>query len=246
MVPHDVNWYRIRPIIMPLLYIVVIDVLIYSFSLKWLSHPVHTENCSSLTSTNSILSVNPPLHSSGPTVSIYNCPPYTAIIVYHFWLPSKSVHSHTEGGASHSFILVFPEINKVPVSWRCIIDVSWTVIHVWQYFVGLMDQSLYATWSSQLEFTQGSFKTYTLFTPLSLLSVLCLCLNIYLFYNSQVKDVLVLAEETEAAEGWRHSALSPPPYSITPSLLSAALTLFLLKPEVTWKLSKTSSQIWVI
>lgn len=63
-----------------------------------------------------VLSVNPPSPSSRTALSICNRPPYTVIIVDHSWLPSQSAHSHGEGGASHSFIFVFSEIDTASVS----------------------------------------------------------------------------------------------------------------------------------
>lgn len=151
--------------------------------LKWLSHLVHMETCySSLASANSVLSVNPSLPSSRPPLSLYNCPPYTVTIVYHFWLSSQSVHSLSEGGVPHSFIFVFSESSTVPAtfwdaSWKCIINVYWTVISVWQFFIDLMDHSRCVNWPSWLELIQGNFKTYTFFAPMSQQALLCLYIS---------------------------------------------------------------------
>lgn len=180
MVSHDVGWHCMTYIVISLWYIVVTWLLhIYIFfPMKWLSHLFHMETSySSLTSANSLLSVNPSLPSSRPPLSLYNCPPYTVIIVYHFWLSSQSMHSLGEGGVPHSFIFVFSEISTVPASWRCIINVYWTVIHVWQLFIDLMDHSLCVTWPSWLELIQGIFKAYTALAPMSRQSLLRLYIS---------------------------------------------------------------------
>lgn len=223
--PHNIYCYVF---VIYCLYMAFAYIFIYIFPLKWLSHLDHMETSYSfLASANSILSVNPSLPSSRPPLSLYNCPPYTVITVYHFWLSSQSVHSLGEGGVPHSFIFVFSENSTVPASWRCIINVYWTVIYVWPLFIDLRDHSLVSPGQADLNSFRATSKL-TLSLPL--------CnsrpYSIYIFHIFIVQRSgprpFGSGRRNRSSTGVEIFCFLSVPFSIMPSVAGRSLILFLL------------------
>lgn len=86
-----------------------------------------------------------------------------------------------------------------------------------------MDHSLCVTWSSRLEFIQGSFKTYPLSAPLTLQSLLCLCIYICSFHSIKSKTFWPWQRSLQVGQEWRSSAYSQPLFSIKPSAAGSSL-----------------------
>lgn len=91
---------------------------------KWLSHLVHMENSySSLTSTNSILSINPPLPSfRSPLSSIIALLTLSLLSTIFGFLPRVCTHTGKTGFLTHSSLYSQKFTQCLPLE-RCIINV---------------------------------------------------------------------------------------------------------------------------
>lgn len=145
-----------------------------------------------------ILSVTPPSPSSRTALSICNHPPYTVIIVEHFWLPSQSALTGWRRGFSLIYLCVLRKWeHSICLLEVHVLNVHWTVSRVCQWVTDHRDQWLCVTWSRQLEFIQGSFDSYTAVSA-----------PLHMFLSPQSsQDISVLARRARSRPGVLSTAL---------------------------------------